>query len=47
MMNVVLDRNHSNSVVDPDSDLDPDSEPSIIKQKNKKNLDFYCFVTSF
>jgi hypothetical protein len=46
MMNVVLDRNHSKSVVDPDSDLDPDPEPSIIKQKNKKNLDFLCFVTS-
>ncbi len=29
-----------------DSYLDP--EPSIIKQKFcKKNLDFYCFVTSF
>ncbi len=30
---------------DPDPALDPD--PSIIKQKSKKNLDFYCFVTSF
>jgi hypothetical protein len=34
---------------DPDrlvrgTDLDPD--PSIIKQKSKKNLDSYCFVTS-
>jgi hypothetical protein len=28
---------------------DPDPDPSIIKQKysSKKNLDFYCFVTSF
>jgi hypothetical protein len=26
-------------------DLDPDS--SIIKQTSKKNLDSYCFVTSF
>ncbi len=26
------------------TDLDPD--PSIIKQKSKKNLDSYCFVTS-
>jgi hypothetical protein len=26
--------------------LDPDPDPSIITQKNKKNLDPYCFVTS-
>jgi hypothetical protein len=26
--------------------LDPDPDPSIIKQKNKKNIDSYCFVTS-
>jgi hypothetical protein len=25
-------------------DMDPD--PSIIKENSKKNLDFYCFVTS-
>jgi hypothetical protein len=25
---------------------DPAPDPSIIKQKSKKNLDFYCFVTS-
>jgi hypothetical protein len=33
---------------DPDPlvrSMDPD--PSIIKQKSKKNLEFYCFVTSF
>jgi hypothetical protein len=24
----------------------PASDPSIIKQNSKKNLDFYCFVTS-
>ncbi len=29
-------------------DPDPDPDPSIIKQiQSKKNLDFYCFVTSF
>jgi hypothetical protein len=29
-------------------DPDPAPDPSIIKQKNsKKNLDSYCFVTSF
>jgi hypothetical protein len=27
-----------------DTDLDPD--PSIVKQNIKKNIDFYCFVTS-
>ncbi len=28
--------------------MDPDPDPSISKQKNsKKNLDSYCFVTSF
>jgi hypothetical protein len=48
----------SSSLADPDpkpdpSDpyflglLDPDPDPSIIKQNSKKNLDFYCFVTSF
>ncbi len=25
---------------------DPALDPSIIKQNSKKNLDFYCFVTS-
>jgi hypothetical protein len=25
----------------------PDLDPSITKQKSKKNLDSYCFVTSF
>ncbi len=30
---------------DPDPALDPD--PSIISKYSKKNLDFYCFVTSF
>jgi hypothetical protein len=28
-------------------DPHPDPDPSINKQKMKKNLDFYCFVTSF
>jgi hypothetical protein len=27
--------------------MDPDPDPSIIKQKSKKNLDSYCFVTLF
>jgi hypothetical protein len=34
---------------DPDSlvrGVDPAPEPTIIKQKSKKNLDSYCFVTS-
>jgi hypothetical protein len=39
-------------LLDPDSDtlvrgMDPDPSPSFIKQNSKKNLDFYCFVTSF
>jgi hypothetical protein len=25
---------------------DPNTDPSINKQKNEKNLDSYCFVTS-
>jgi hypothetical protein len=29
-----------------DPDLAPDQNPSIIKQNSKKNLYFYCFVTS-
>jgi hypothetical protein len=24
----------------------PDTDPSIIKQNNKKNLDSYCYMTS-
>jgi hypothetical protein len=35
---------------DPDplvKGIDSDPDPSIIKQNSKKNLDFYCFVTSF
>jgi hypothetical protein len=37
-------------LLDPDPDpllraVDPD--PSIIKQNSEKNLDSYCFVTSF
>jgi hypothetical protein len=38
------------SLLDPDPlvrGMDPDPDPSIIKQNSKKNLDFYCFVTSF
>ncbi len=27
--------------------MDPDPDPFIIKQKSKKNLDFYCFVPFF
>jgi hypothetical protein len=27
--------------------VDPDPDPSIIKQNSKKNLDSYCFMTSF
>jgi hypothetical protein len=41
-------------LLDPDPDplvrgMDPDPDPdhSIIKKNGKKNLDFYCFVTSF
>jgi hypothetical protein len=26
---------------------DPDPDLSVIKQKNKKNLDLYCFYTFF
>ncbi len=36
-------------LTDPDPDLlarGTYPDPSIIKQKNGKNLDFYCFVTS-
>jgi hypothetical protein len=28
-------------------DPDPDLDPSITAKKSKKNLDSYCFVTSF
>jgi hypothetical protein len=41
-------------LMDPDPDPSvrgmgpyPDLDPSITKQKSKKNLDSYCFVTSF
>jgi hypothetical protein len=37
-------------LLDPDPlvrGLDTDPDPSIIKQKSKKNLDSYCFATSF
>jgi hypothetical protein len=35
--------------MDPDPALDPDPDPSFIKQiqYSKKNLDFYYLVTSF
>jgi hypothetical protein len=34
--------------MDSDAAPDPDPDPSITKQKkSKKNLDSYCFVTSF
>jgi hypothetical protein len=29
------------------TDSDPDLDPSIMEQKSKKNLDFYCSVTFF
>jgi hypothetical protein len=35
---------------DPDplvSGIDPDPDPSVIKQNSKKNLDSYCLATSF
>ncbi len=38
-------------LLDPDPlvrGMDPDPDPFIVKQKySKKNLGFYCFVTSF
>jgi hypothetical protein len=37
-------------LLDPDPfvrGMDPAPDPSIIKQKSKKNLDSYCFVTPF
>jgi hypothetical protein len=35
-------------LLDPDPlGMDQDQDPSIIKQKYPKNLDSYCFVTSF
>ncbi len=39
-------------LLDSDADplvrgMDPDPDTSIIVQNSKKNLDFYCFVTSF
>ncbi len=33
--------------MDPDPVPDPDLDRSITKQKSKKNLDSYCFVTCF
>ncbi len=43
--------NVSISVADPDpyalGPLDPDTDPFVIKQNNKKNLNSYRFVTSF
>jgi hypothetical protein len=33
--------------LDPDPDLVPDPDPSIISKNIQKNLDSYCFVTSF
>ncbi len=35
------------SVRGMDPDPDPDLDPSITCKKSKKNLDSYCFVTSF
>ncbi len=39
-------------LLDPDPNplvkgMDPDPDPFITKQKCEKNLDSYCFVTSF
>jgi hypothetical protein len=33
--------------MNPDQDPFLDLDPFITKQKSKKNLDSYCFVTSF
>jgi hypothetical protein len=33
--------------MDPDPALNPDPDPSIIMQNNKKNLESYYFVTLF
>jgi hypothetical protein len=33
--------------MDQDPAPDPNPDPSIIKQKYQKNLDSYCFLTSF
>jgi hypothetical protein len=35
------------SGMDPDPDPASDPDPSVIKQNSKKNLDSYCFGTSF
>jgi hypothetical protein len=43
----LLDPDPDPSVRGMDPDLDQDLEPSITKQKRKKNIDSYCFVTSF
>ncbi len=42
-----LDPDPDPSVRGTDPDPAPDLDPSITKQKSKKNLDSYCFVTSF
>ncbi len=33
--------------MDADPALELDTYPSIIQQKRKKNLEYYCFLTSF
>jgi hypothetical protein len=45
---------HVLGLLDPDPDLsvrgmdpDPDLDPSVTKQKTKKNFDSYCFATCF
>jgi hypothetical protein len=46
----ILDPDPSVRGMDPDPllrGMDPDLDPSITKQKSKKNVDSYCFVTSF
>jgi hypothetical protein len=43
----LLDPDPDPSVRGMDPEPDPDLDPSITKQKRKKNLDSYCFVTSF
>jgi hypothetical protein len=43
----LLDPDPDPSVRGMDPDLGQDLDPSITKQKRKKNIDSYCVVTSF
>ncbi len=42
-----LRRIHKFLVLPDPEPLVRDPDPSIIKQKSKKNIDFYCFVTFY